>query len=155
MRIVCAELPSGFQYRIPDCGRSSALNSKTPQAELSLTDAVHQFDAGDRDHRVAELLEPQHYSNALLDAAVVLLNQVIEVFRRNAVRRLSGREPSAFRGSRTARSDDSAVQRDRLWWRLNADSRQLCKRQGWRQRHRAWRSSRNSIVPARRVHGTT
>ena len=50
MRIVCAELPSGFQYRIPDCGRSSALNSKTPQAELSLTDAVHQFDAGDRDH---------------------------------------------------------------------------------------------------------
>ncbi len=53
MLIGCAALPSGFQYRLPDCGRSSAVNSKTPQAELSLTDAVHQFDAGDRDHRVA------------------------------------------------------------------------------------------------------
>ncbi len=54
------------------------MNTKTTQAELSLTDAVHQFDAGDRDHCVAELLEPQHYSNALLDAAVVLLNQVVK-----------------------------------------------------------------------------
>jgi hypothetical protein len=35
------------------------------QVELSLTDAVHQLNAGDRDRRVAELLEPQHHSDTL------------------------------------------------------------------------------------------
>jgi hypothetical protein len=45
---------------------------------------VHQFNAGDRDRRVAELLEPQHDRNALLDAAMVLFNQVIEVLRWSA-----------------------------------------------------------------------
>jgi len=32
------------------------MNTKTLQIELSLTDAVHQFDAGDRDRCVAKLL---------------------------------------------------------------------------------------------------
>jgi hypothetical protein len=85
MRIGCAAPPSGFQYRLPDCSRSSAVDTKTPQTELSLTDAVHQFDAGDRDHCVAESLEPSITVNALLDAAVVLLDQVIEVFRRTQI----------------------------------------------------------------------
>lgn len=53
MRVGCGALPSGSQYCVPYCGRSSALNSETPQAELSLTDAMHQFNAGDRDRRVA------------------------------------------------------------------------------------------------------
>jgi hypothetical protein len=76
-RVGFAALPSGSEYRVPDSGRSSALNTKAAQVELSLADAVHQLNASDRDRRVAELLEPQHHSNALLDAAVVLLNQVI------------------------------------------------------------------------------
>jgi hypothetical protein len=80
-RVGFAALPSGSEYRVPDSGRSSALNTETAQIELSLADAVHQLNASDRDRRVAELLEPQHHSNALLDAAVALLNQVIEVFR--------------------------------------------------------------------------
>jgi hypothetical protein len=69
-----AALPSGSEYCVPDAGRSSALNTETPQGELSLTDAVHQFNTGDRDHCIAELLEPQHHSNPLLDAAMVLFN---------------------------------------------------------------------------------
>jgi hypothetical protein len=77
-----AVLPSGSEYRIPDSGRRSTLNTKAAQVELFLTDAVHQLKASYRDRRVAELLEPHHHSNALLDAAVVLLNQVIEIFRR-------------------------------------------------------------------------
>jgi Alcohol dehydrogenase GroES-like domain len=80
MRVGSDALPSGSEYRVPDRGRTFALNPETPQAELFLTDAVHQFNAGDRDRRVTELLEPKHDSNALLDAAVVLLNHVVEVF---------------------------------------------------------------------------
>jgi hypothetical protein len=68
MRIGCAALPSGSEYCFADFGHRSALNTQTPQAELSFADAVHQFNIGDRDHCVAELLEPQHHSNALLDA---------------------------------------------------------------------------------------
>jgi hypothetical protein len=98
-RVGFAALPSGSEYRVPDSGRSSALDIETPQAELSFTDAVHQFIAGDRDRRVAEMLDPQDHSNALLDAAVVLLNQVIEVDRSLVS---VGRKPSAF-SSRTTR----------------------------------------------------
>src|SRR5437762_11403234 len=71
MRVGCGALASGSEYRVPDCGRSSALNTETPQAELSLPDAVHQLNAGDRDRCVAKLLEPQHRSNALLDVTAV------------------------------------------------------------------------------------
>jgi hypothetical protein len=52
IRVGCGALPSGSEYRVPDCGRSCALNSGTPHAELSFTDAVHQFNAGDCDHRI-------------------------------------------------------------------------------------------------------
>jgi len=81
-RFGCTSLPSGSEYCVSDSGRSSALNTQTPQAELSFADAVHQFNAGDRDHCIAELLEPKHHSNALLDASMILFNQVIEVLRR-------------------------------------------------------------------------
>jgi hypothetical protein len=37
---------------------------------------VHQLDAGDRDRRITELLETKHHSDALLDAPMVLFNQV-------------------------------------------------------------------------------
>jgi hypothetical protein len=65
-RVGCEALPSGSEIRVPNCGRSSPLNSETPQAELPLTDTVHQFNA-DRDRRVVELLEPQHGSDTVLD----------------------------------------------------------------------------------------
>ena len=77
------------------------MNTETPQAGLSLTDAVHQFNADDRDSCVAKQLEPQHHSNALLDAAVVLLNQVLGYCDDRSVVSV-GSEPSAF-SSRTAR----------------------------------------------------
>jgi hypothetical protein len=77
-RVGFAALPLGSEYCVPDSGRRSTLSTKAAQVELSLTDAVHQLNASDHDRRVAELLESQHHSNALLDAAVVLLNQVIE-----------------------------------------------------------------------------
>jgi hypothetical protein len=51
-----------------------------------LADAVHQLDAGDRGRRIAELLEAEHHGDALLDASMVLLNEVVEVFRRAQLR---------------------------------------------------------------------
>ena len=61
----CASLPLGSEYRVPDSRHSSAMNTQTPQVELSFADAVHQFNTGDRDNCVAELLEPQHHSRTL------------------------------------------------------------------------------------------
>ena len=49
---MCVEygaLPSGSEDRVPDFGRSSALSSETPHTKLSLTDAMHKLNAGDRD----------------------------------------------------------------------------------------------------------
>src|SRR5258708_24237649 len=70
---------SSPKHRIPGCRRSSAVNAQTSQSELSLADAMHQLDAGDRDRRIPEPLEAEHHSNALLHAPLVLLNQVVQV----------------------------------------------------------------------------
>jgi hypothetical protein len=48
---------SSPKHRIPGCGRSSAVNAQTSQSELSLADAMHQLDAGDRDRRIPESFE--------------------------------------------------------------------------------------------------
>ena len=55
---------------------------QTPQAKLSFAGAVHQFNTGDRDHCVAELPEPLHHSNALLEACRALTLSVFEMGRR-------------------------------------------------------------------------
>jgi hypothetical protein len=49
---------SSPKHRIPGCRRSSAVNAQTSQSELSLADAMHQLDAGDRERRIPEPLEP-------------------------------------------------------------------------------------------------
>ena len=61
------------------------MNTEMSQRELPFADAVHQLDAGDRGRSIAELLEAEHHGDALLDA-VVLLNEVVEVFRRAQLR---------------------------------------------------------------------
>jgi hypothetical protein len=62
------------------------LMAETSHRKLPLADTVHQLDAGDRDHRITELLEAEHHSEALLHAPMVLLNQVVQVFRRTQLR---------------------------------------------------------------------
>ena len=62
------------------------MNTQTPQAKLSLADAMHQLNAGDRDRRIPENLETEHHSNALLHTPMVLLNQVVHVLRRAELR---------------------------------------------------------------------
>jgi len=43
---------------------------------------VQQLDAGNGDRRISEALEAEHHSNALLHAPMVLLYQIIQIFRR-------------------------------------------------------------------------
>jgi hypothetical protein len=61
----CALLPSGLEHSVPDCGYSSAMNTEMSQPKLPFADAVHQLNAGDRGHSVAELLEAEHHGDAL------------------------------------------------------------------------------------------
>ena len=75
---------------------------------------MHQLDAGDRDRRITELLEAKHHSDTLFDAPVVLLNQVIKVFRRprlGVYRQHAIGLQLAYR----AVGRSVAIQCDRLW----------------------------------------
>ena len=74
---------------------SLALNAQSCQPELPLPDAVQQLDASNRDRRTFKRLEAQHHSKALLYTAMVLLDQVVQVFRR-AQLRVCGQQAIGF-----------------------------------------------------------
>jgi hypothetical protein len=69
------------QHRIPDGGRTSIFEVQPAEVELSLVDPTKQFDAGNGGRRGPELLEAEHWTDAQLDAAMVLLDQVVQVLR--------------------------------------------------------------------------
>jgi hypothetical protein len=54
-------------------------STPTAKRELSLANAVGEFDAGDRDGGICERLESCHRSASPLDRAMVLLDKVVEV----------------------------------------------------------------------------
>ena len=83
------------------------------QSKLSLPDAMQQLDAGDRDHRICEPLEAEHHSDALLHPAMVLLYQVVQVFRR-AQRRIRRERAIGFQFAHRTVGCGVAVQRDCL-----------------------------------------
>jgi hypothetical protein len=74
---------------------------------------VRQLDAGDRDRRIAEPLETEHHSNALLHAPMVLRYQVVQIFRRAQLRVCAEQAIDFQLAHRTVRCR-IAVQRDRL-----------------------------------------
>jgi len=61
-----------------------------------------------------KLLEAEHHSDALLDAPMVLLNQVIQVFRR-ALLRVRRQQAVGLQLAHRAVRRGVAVQCDRLW----------------------------------------
>jgi hypothetical protein len=66
---------------------------------------------------IAELLEPQHRSDTLLDAAMVLLNQIIEIFRRPQLG-LRRQRTIGLQLVHCSVRRGVAVQCDRLWLTL-------------------------------------
>jgi len=51
---------SGREDRVPNFGRSFSICSEFAQRELTLPDAMHEFDASDGDRRMSKSLEPEH-----------------------------------------------------------------------------------------------
>ena len=82
---------SGAKNCGPDFGRGTALDSQSTECELTLANAMLEFDASDRDGGVAKDLEPEHRSSPRLHASVVLLDHVVQVFRRPQPRSLPAR----------------------------------------------------------------
>jgi hypothetical protein len=62
--------------------RPTTATTATPERELPLTNAVDEFDAGNRDGFVIERLKPRHRRTASLNRPMILLNQIIEIFIR-------------------------------------------------------------------------
>ena len=69
------------QHCIPDGGRTSSLETQPAEIELSLVDPVQQLDPGNCDRCGLKPLKSQHWTDAQLYTAVVLLDQVIQIFR--------------------------------------------------------------------------
>ena len=51
--------------------------------ELTFPDPVQEFDPGDGDRGVSELLQTEHGTQAKLDRAMILFNEVVQIFRRS------------------------------------------------------------------------
>ena len=66
-------------FRLP---RPAAAPTATAKRELSLANAMGEFDASDRDRRVCERLEPSHRRTPALDGAVILFDHVVEILVR-------------------------------------------------------------------------
>ncbi|SOE68322.1 hypothetical protein SAMN05446635_3273 [Burkholderia sp. OK233] len=68
------------QDSILDGGRCGVLEPESAEVELPLANAMHQFDAAQKDPRTAKSFESQHGSRTSLDRPMVLLDEVVEIF---------------------------------------------------------------------------
>ena len=57
-------------------------DAKLVEFELTLSDPVHEFDAGDGRRGSSKMLEAEHRTKPQLDRSVVLFNQIVDVFGR-------------------------------------------------------------------------
>ena len=57
-------------------------DAKLVEFELTLSDPVHEFDAGDGRRGSSKMLEPEHRTKPQLDRSMVLFNQIVDVFGR-------------------------------------------------------------------------
>ena len=67
------------KHGIPDRGRSLPFEPQSLQGELIFVDTAEQFYASDRDSGRFEVLEAKHRPGSRLDAAVILLDQVVQI----------------------------------------------------------------------------
>lgn len=88
----------------PDGGRSDIFEAELREIELTFSNAMQQLNACERDRGVPEPFEAEHDIGPGLDVAMVLLDQVVEIFRGPDLFVSSGSRPSAFI-SRTARCE--------------------------------------------------
>ena len=140
-----------MEHGIPHCRRKSTLDTQTSQSELSLADAMHQFDTGDRNRRGREALEAQHRGNSLFHAPMVLLDQIVQVLRRPELR-LGGQQAIGFQLTHRTVRRGIAVQSDRPGSIVLAFDRLPKKRLGGRDIALGAQPEVNR--PPRPIHGT-
>src|SRR5271163_3350504 len=70
------------EHCIPNLRSGFVFDAKLTEFELTFSDPVHEFDAGDRRCGSPKLLEAEHRTKPQLDRSVILLNQIVEVFGR-------------------------------------------------------------------------
>ena len=109
----CAVETSSLEHGIPHCRRKSTLDTQTSQSELSLADAMHQFDTGDRNRRGREALEAQHRGDSLFHAPMVLLDQIVPSTSTTAPSSGGQQAIEGFRYAHRAVRRGIAVQSDR------------------------------------------
>jgi hypothetical protein len=71
------------EYRIPDCRGILVFEMETSQGELSFANTTEQFDAGDGDSCAIKVLKAEHRTCSGFNAPVILLDQIVQVFRRS------------------------------------------------------------------------
>jgi len=79
------------------------------ERELPFVNTTKQFHSGDRNCRAGEVLEPKHRARSLLDAAMILFNQIIQILRR-AQSRASWKQTVDFQFAHRAMRSGVAVQ---------------------------------------------
>jgi len=93
-------------------------DAKLVEFELTLSDPVHEFDAGDGRRGSSKMLEAEHRTKPQLDRSMVLFNQIVDVFGRPDLALIS---LGMFAESlcRPAMRRLIAVERDLVWqWAL-------------------------------------
>ncbi len=71
---------SSRQDRIPYGWHSGILEAELREIELALANAMHQLNAGQSDRGVPEALEAEHDIGPRLDVAMILFDQVVDIF---------------------------------------------------------------------------
>jgi len=62
-----------------DFGRSSALDAKLAEYELTFPDPMHQFNASDGDRGAPKTLQPKHWTQTKFYESMILLYRIVEV----------------------------------------------------------------------------
>ena len=116
-------------------------DAKLVEFELTLSDPVHEFDAGDGRRGSSKMLEAEHRTKPQLDRSMVLFNQIVDVFGRPDLALIS---LGMFAESlcRPAMRRLMAVERD-LVWQLAPGVGAPVGRRPWRRRRPAWREAGN------------
>ena len=67
----------------PDCRGNLVLGTETPQGELSFANTAEQFDSSDGGCCAIKVSDAEHRSGPGFDTAVILFDQIVQVFRRS------------------------------------------------------------------------
>ena len=75
------DLGSCSENGVPDFGRPLVFDAKLSEFELTFSNPMHEFNTGDGDRGAPKPLQSKHWTQTKFDRSVILLYQVIQIFR--------------------------------------------------------------------------